>query len=70
MAKKKAAKKEVVTTTQLAIFGGMLVGAVALLALNAYYPDYYSVYYMYSGVGLFLLAVLYFYMIRYAKKAK
>ena len=66
MAKKKA-KAPQVTTVQLAMFGGLLVGAVALLGLNAYYPQYYSVYYMYSGMGLFLLAVLYFYTIRYAK---
>jgi len=68
MAKKKAKAKEIVTTTQLAIFGGMLVGAVALLGLNAWYPDYFSQYYLWSGAGLFILSGLYYYMIRYAKK--
>jgi hypothetical protein len=69
MAKKKA-KKLSVSTTQLVMFGLMLVGSVALLMLNVNYPEQYSVYYSYAGAGLFVLAVLYFYLIRYAKKAK
>ena len=62
MAKKKA--KVGYSPTQMGIFLLMLLGSVGLLTLNMYYPDAYSSYYMVSGVGLFLLAALYFFMIR------